>query len=218
MSSEPAVRFSRLPVDGPISGRFGQDYGGFRHRGVDFAVPEGTPVYAPAAGRSVAFTNSFTSWQGQTVRSFGEAVCINHGDGWWTLYAHLSQVLAPPGTEIAEGQIIGYSGNTGVSTGPHLHFQLCDSPAFPIDINQSRDPLAYMEEPMTKSERGLIQIGAGAYDRMNQCYAALAAAGYLDPEGGADDLNGAVVRRFRIIELAASDNADAAYKAIGGHQ
>lgn len=152
--SEPSVRFSRRPVEGPITTNFGEpSVTGHAHLGVDFGVPEGTPVYAPAAGVVVAFTNSQTQWQGQTVRSFGIGVCLALGDGWWTLLAHLSQSLVNIGDRVAAGQVVGYSGNTGVSTGPHLHWQLSDSPAFPIDIAQSRDPLAYMEESMTAEER-----------------------------------------------------------------
>ena len=150
--SEPSVRFGRRPVDGPITQSFGDTYSGYPHRGVDFDADPGTPVYAPCAGTVVAFTNSQTQWQGQTVRSFGIGVCLAVGDGWWVLMAHLSQSLVNIGDIVREGQVIGYSGNTGVSTGPHLHWQLSDSPAFPTDINQSRDPLAYMEEEMTDEE------------------------------------------------------------------
>ena len=150
--SEPLVRFGRRPVDGPITQAFGDTYSGYPHRGTDFGVPEGTPVYAPCAGTVTQFTNSQTQWQGKTVRSFGIGVCLAVGDGWWLLMAHLSQSLVNIGDVVREGQIIGYSGNTGVSTGPHLHWQLSDSPAFPTDIAQSRDPLAYMEEEMTDEQ------------------------------------------------------------------
>ena len=150
--SEPTVRFGRRPVDGPITQSFGDTYSGYPHRGVDFDADPGTPVYAPCAGTVVAFTNSQTQWQGQTVRSFGIGVCLAVGDGWWVLMAHLSQSLVNIGDIVREGQVIGYSGNTGVSTGPHLHWQLSDSPGFPTNISQSRDPLAYMEEEMTDEE------------------------------------------------------------------
>lgn len=153
-SPEPRVRFTRHPVDGPITGRFDDVYtvGGrtYRHRGVDYGVPVGTPVYAPAAGRSVAFTND---------GSFGIGVCLEHEDGWFTLYAHLSQAAIPLGRVVQPGQLIGYSGNTGLSTGPHLHWQLCSSSQFPVDISYSRDPLQYMlleEDKMTPQERELL--------------------------------------------------------------
>ncbi|MBA4180251.1 MAG: hypothetical protein C0506_06630 [Anaerolinea sp.] len=156
--SEPTVRFSRRPVDGPITTNFGEpSVTGHAHLGVDFAAPVGTPVYAPCDGVVSQFTNSLTQWQGQTVRSFGIGVCLATEGSWWTLMAHLSQSLVNPGEIVRAGQIIGYSGNTGVSTGPHLHWQLSDSPAFPIDIAQSRDPLAYMEDDMTPAERHLME-------------------------------------------------------------
>ena len=215
--SEPTVRFQRRPVDGPITQQFGDTFSGYAHRGVDFGVPEGTLVYAPAAGVVAGFTNSQTQWQGQTVRSFGIGVCIDLGDGWWTLMAHLSQSLVNIGARVEAGQLIGYSGNTGVSTGPHCHWQLSDSPGFPVDIAQSRDPLAYMEEdPMEKYRLSLMQIAGGDYERLNADYQALVTAGFPLPAQFDDDLNGAVVRRFAMIELAAGPRARDAYVALGG--
>lgn len=138
------VSFLDLPVDGVITQRFGDTYSGYPHRGVDFGVPEGTSVYAPAPGVSVQFTNSYTQWNGQQVRAFGNGVCLDHGDGWWSLYAHLSRIDVAPGQLVQAGDRIGLSGNTGVSTGPHLHWQLSDAPTFPVNIDQSRDPLSYL--------------------------------------------------------------------------
>lgn len=138
--SEPTVRFSRRPVDGPITQAFGGMFSGYAHRGVDFGVPVGTAVIAPADGESVSHTND---------GSFGRTVCLKHAGGWYTLYAHLSTALVVTGQRVSAGQIIGMSGNTGMSTGPHLHWQLCDLLTFPTDIAHSRDPLAYMEEEMS---------------------------------------------------------------------
>lgn len=215
--NEPSVRFACLPVDGPITQKFGDTAMGYPHRGCDFGVPEGTPVKAPADGTVTQFTNSQTQWQGQTVRSFGIGVCLAVGDGWWILLAHLSQSLVNIGDIVRAGQVIGYSGNTGVSTGPHLHYQLSDSPAFPTDISQSRDPLAYMEDdPMEPFRLSLLQIAGGDYDRLNSDYQILVDQGFPLPRQFDDDLNGAVVRRFAMIELAASSRAKDAYIALGG--
>lgn len=85
------------------------------HEGADLGVPEGTPVRA-ALGGVVAQAG----WRG----GYGYAVEINHGNGYSTLYAHLSRVLVAPGTPVAAGQVIALSGNTGRSTGPHLHFEV----------------------------------------------------------------------------------------------
>lgn len=151
---EPLVRFARLPVDGPITGRFGAEYvdGARRwlHRGVDFGVPTGTPVYAPAAGRVVEPVND---------GSFGVAVALEHEDGWVTIYAHLSRAAVAPGQVVREGDLLGWSGATGMVTGPHLHWQLCRDRTFPVDISASRDPLRYMAEEgdeMTPEERELL--------------------------------------------------------------
>lgn len=218
-------RFTRRPVDGPITQAFGEAAGGYPHRGVDFGVAVGTPVYAPCAGKVVNFTNSFTQWNGATVRSFGNGVCIEMGGGWWTLLAHLSQVIVNVGDEVVAGQVVGYSGNTGVSTGPHLHWQLCDSPAFPIDFNQSRDPLACIvaeeEEDMTDAQRGLLGIANHPdYTVTVTSHDALVAAGLTLPlpplpgDGGLGDMNALRLREKAISYLAISDAAEAAYKVL----
>lgn len=103
----------------PISGgRFTSGYGkrwGRMHKGVDWAVSVGTPVYASSAGTvSVA----------GAVRGYGYAVYINHPDGRQTRYGHLSKVLVSSGQTIEQGEKIALSGNTGRSTGPHLHFEI----------------------------------------------------------------------------------------------
>lgn len=133
----PEPIFIRLPVDAPITGGFGDWYGSYQHRGIDFGCPVGTPVYAPAAGRSVPFTND---------GSFGNAVCLDHeGTPWFTLYAHLDAVVVSVGQLVSAGDLLGYSGNTGRTTGPHLHWQCCRSAAFPLDITQSTDPLSFYQ-------------------------------------------------------------------------
>jgi murein DD-endopeptidase MepM/ murein hydrolase activator NlpD len=151
---EPTVRFAYVPVAGWISGNFGDWYGNRQHRGTDIACNEGTPVYAPASGTIVAPYND---------GSYGIAVCIQHEDGWHTLYAHLSQAAVGYGDWVRVGDLLGYSGNTGMSTGPHLHWQLSDSYRFLVDISHSRDAMAYIAaypevDDMTEAEvRALIQ-------------------------------------------------------------
>lgn len=147
--SEPTVRFIGPPVDGPITQNFGEMFNPYPHRGTDFGVRVGTTVIAPAAGKVVAPFND---------GSFGIAVCLDHGDGWFSLYAHLSRANVSVGDSVKPEQIIGYSGNTGYSTGPHLHWQLSDSPTFPIDFSRSRDPMKYIqkEDEMTAEERAKL--------------------------------------------------------------
>lgn len=85
------------------------------HKGVDWAVPTGTAVVASCGGTVVK-----AGWSS----GYGYCVYINHPDGRQTRYAHLSKVLVSVGQNVSQGQRIALSGNTGVSTGPHLHFEM----------------------------------------------------------------------------------------------
>lgn len=88
------------------------------HLGIDIAVPEGTPVYSTMNG-----TVNFAGWLG----GYGYLVIIVSQDGsqWYaTKYAHLNQIEVQQGQQIMRGQQIGLSGNTGFSTGPHLHYEV----------------------------------------------------------------------------------------------
>jgi len=85
---------------------------------VDFGAPVGTSVRAAAAGTVIIAKN--TGYNG----GFGKYVVINHSDGTQTLYAHMSAVTISVGATVSQGQVIGRSGNTGRSTGPHLHFEV----------------------------------------------------------------------------------------------
>lgn len=118
----PEVETARFvwPVRGTISSPFGPRihpiYGvpSF-HTGIDIAVPEGTPVRAAAAG-----TVTFAGWH----EGFGVLVVIDHGNGYESFYAHLSKLLVGAGQSVSAGDVIALSGNTGLSTGPHLHFEV----------------------------------------------------------------------------------------------
>jgi len=83
------------------------------HTGIDMAVPKGTSIRAAMSGKVIAvgFTNIY-----------GNYVIINHGNGYQTLYAHMSQTFAHTGQGVSQGTRIGLVGSTGYSTGPHLHF------------------------------------------------------------------------------------------------
>lgn len=85
------------------------------HEGLDFGAPEGTPVYAPAAGR-IALAEPLT------VR--GSAVVIDHGLGVYSGFWHLSEILVTAGQPVKPGDLIGRVGNTGLSTGSHLHWEM----------------------------------------------------------------------------------------------
>lgn len=84
------------------------------HKGVDMACPSGTPIYATRAG-----TVTVASYQ---AGGAGYYVSINHGDGFASIYMHMTRYVVSKGQSVAQGELIGYVGSTGVATGPHLHF------------------------------------------------------------------------------------------------
>ncbi len=102
----------------PLSGSITSPYGmrdGRLHAGIDIGKPIGNPVKASAAG---------TVTRAGNAGDYGILVEINHGNGWVTRYAHNSQVKVKVGQKVSKGQTIALSGNTGRSTGPHLHFEI----------------------------------------------------------------------------------------------
>jgi murein DD-endopeptidase MepM/ murein hydrolase activator NlpD len=99
-----------------VFGKVGKHWSSGKHTGVDFAVPVGTPILAVADGK---IENA--SWG----KAYGKQI-VQKVDGGWVIYAHLNALRVKPGAKVKKGQIIGESGNTGNSTGPHLHFELRD--------------------------------------------------------------------------------------------
>ena len=98
------------------------------HTGVDFAAPQGSPIYAIASG-------TVTSAYYNTAN--GYMVSIAHGNGYGSLYAHMTHYVVSAGDSVSQGQVIGYVGSTGWSTGPHLHFE--------IHVNGSSvNPMGYL--------------------------------------------------------------------------
>lgn len=93
----------------------GYDYSWW-HQGLDISTLLGDPIYAVDGG--VVIYAGWNTW------GYGNAVIIDHGNGWHTLYAHLSQVNVACGQAVEQGAIIGQAGSTGHSTGPHLHFEM----------------------------------------------------------------------------------------------
>ncbi|MDB5238806.1 MAG: peptidase M23b, partial [Candidatus Parcubacteria bacterium] len=103
----------------PFSTANSQIYNGHGHDGIDLGTPIGTPVKAARSGTIVGVANTDIV---AGCYSFGKWIMIKHGDGLSTLYAHLSVQSVAIGDTVTTGDVIGYSGNTGYSTGPHLHF------------------------------------------------------------------------------------------------
>ena len=101
------------PIRGRITSGFGSRWGR-QHAGLDIAAPTGTPIKATKAGRVI-----FAGTQG----GYGNVVIIDHGGGFTSLYAHQSRLGSSKGQSVPQGQVIGYVGSTGRSTGPHLHFE-----------------------------------------------------------------------------------------------
>ena len=119
------------PVRGFITNRFSEaegEKGTIFHGGIDIAVDRGTPVRAAASGYA-----SEAGWND----SYGYYVQIDHGYGIKTLYAHADMLVVSKGERVSQGQTIAYSGNTGRSTAPHLHFQVTQN-------NIPVDPLKYL--------------------------------------------------------------------------
>ncbi len=107
-----------MPVSGPISQGFSA-----QHRGIDIAAAEGTPVVSTADGVVV--------FSGQDLY-YGNLIKIDHNDNYMTVYGHLQKNLVAQGDTVKRGQIIGYVGNTGRSTAPHLHYEIRQK-GVPID-------------------------------------------------------------------------------------
>lgn len=102
------------PVRGSITSYFGPRNGRI-HTGIDIAVGYGSPVHASRSG-----TISRAGW----ISGYGYAVIIDHGGGVSSLYAHNSRLLVKEGQEVSQGDVIAYSGSSGHSTGPHVHFEI----------------------------------------------------------------------------------------------
>jgi murein DD-endopeptidase MepM/ murein hydrolase activator NlpD len=154
--------FLRVPIDfarvssgfnpkrrHPITGRLRA------HNGIDFAAPTGTPIYAAGDGRI-----EFAGRKG----GYGNAVVIHHGKGITTLYGHMSRFgkSARNGRGVRQGEVIGYVGSTGASTGPHLHYEyrvrgVHKNPAS-IALPNTEIPSRYLGEFRSQAEVALAQL------------------------------------------------------------
>jgi murein DD-endopeptidase MepM/ murein hydrolase activator NlpD len=117
----------------PIHNRY------IEHKGLDFGARTGDPVYATGNGEVVI------SEQGEAKRSYGQQIVIDHGFGYKTRYAHLSKRFVTEGQYVKRGELIGYVGSTGGSTGPHLHYEV-------LYMNNNVDPINYFRRDMSVEE------------------------------------------------------------------
>ncbi len=117
------------------------------HQGLDFSAPAGTPIYATADG--------IVTTAGNTHNGYGNHVIINHGYGYETLYGHMLRVKARVGQLVKRGEVIGYVGSTGKSTGPHCHYEVHKN-------GQRLDPVYFFYNDLTPEQfdRLLKQVAA----------------------------------------------------------
>lgn len=122
------------------------------HEGVDFTAPTGTPIYATGNGRVVSAGPD---------RGYGNCVVISHGFGYQTLYGHMYRIKARVGQQVKRGELIGYVGNTGLSSGSHLHYEV-------IKGGRKVNPINFFFNDLTEAEyqsmRELAQRPAQSFD------------------------------------------------------
>lgn len=124
---------SIYPVNGVLMRGFGVKSDPFTgtmrpHHGLDLAAPMGTPVYAPASGKIILR---------ELQTQYGNTIVIDHGYGVETVYGHMSKFASKLGQSVRRGELIGYVGNTGYSTGPHLHYEVRAN-------GRPQNPMSYM--------------------------------------------------------------------------
>jgi formiminotetrahydrofolate cyclodeaminase len=111
------------------------------HAGLDFAAPQGTPIYATADGR--------VKTSGNLGNGYGNHVVINHGYGYETLYGHMVRVKVRSGEVVKRGEVIGWVGSTGKSTGPHVHYEVHKG-------SRTIDPIYFFYNDLTPEQYELI--------------------------------------------------------------
>lgn len=111
------------------------------HPGIDFSAPQGTPVYATGAGKVTVVKTNFAG--------YGNQIIIDHGFGYQTRYAHLQDFNVKAGQSVERGQCIGYVGNTGTSTAPHLHYEV-------FREGERVNPIHYFYQDITAEEYEIL--------------------------------------------------------------
>lgn len=122
------------------------------HEGIDFTAPTGTPIYATGNGRVITAGPD---------RGYGNCVVVSHGFGYQTLYGHMYRIKARVGQQVKRGELIGYVGNTGLSSGSHLHYEV-------IRNGKKINPINYFFNDLTEAEyqnmRELAQRPTQSFD------------------------------------------------------
>lgn len=143
-----------MPINGTITSPFGARTSPTpgatsNHEGIDIAAKVGTPVLAALSG--VISKTGYSSSQGNYV-------VVEHSGGLSSVYKHLSQGTLSAGATVKEGQVIAKSGNTGISTGPHLEFQLLKNGVAINPLSYTKDAAAYLDVGEGMNTDGLIEI------------------------------------------------------------
>jgi murein DD-endopeptidase MepM/ murein hydrolase activator NlpD len=156
---EQATSGLMLPVDGHITSYFGYRYHPILHftrfhAGVDIGAAWGSPIVAAADGQVVA-----AGWAG----GYGREVQIAHSGGITSLYGHMSDIVAQPGSFVHAGQLIGYVGSSGLSTGPHVHFEVRQNgqPVNPLEVRFASTPVAdtHLADAVKARLKVLLSVG-----------------------------------------------------------
>jgi murein DD-endopeptidase MepM/ murein hydrolase activator NlpD len=156
---EPIQSGMMMPANGPITSYFGNRYHPILHftrfhAGVDIGAGWGSPIVAAADGQVAA-----AGWAG----GYGREVQIAHGGGLVSLYGHMSEIIAQPGSFVRRGQLIGYVGSSGLSTGPHLHFEvrMGGTPVNPLGVRFTRASVidTHLGDAVKARLKALLGIG-----------------------------------------------------------
>ncbi len=156
---EPVSAGMTWPVAGRITSYFGNRYHPILHftrfhAGLDFGARWGSPIVAAADGQVVG-----AGWAG----GYGRQVRIAHGGGLLTSYSHMSQIIAEPGSFVHQGQVIGYVGSSGLSTGPHLHYEVLSGgrPVNPLSVRFVGAPVTdtHLADAVKARLKALLSVG-----------------------------------------------------------
>jgi len=123
-ATHPIQNLSGYFINPVPTGRKTQGLHGPGNRGIDIGAPTGTPIYASASGTVLIVKTGCVVGKRSCGGGYGNMVIVQHSNGTKTLYAHMSKVNTKIGAQVSRGQVIGYVGNTGRSTGPHVHFEV----------------------------------------------------------------------------------------------
>jgi murein DD-endopeptidase MepM/ murein hydrolase activator NlpD len=155
----PTVAGLTMPANGPVTSYFGYRYHPILHftrfhAGIDIGAGWGSPIVAAADGQVIG-----AGWSG----GYGREVQIAHGGGTVSLYGHMSEIVAQPGSFVHAGQVIGYVGSSGLSTGPHLHFEVRQGgqPVNPLGVRLVSAPVVDTHLASAVKERlaALLRVG-----------------------------------------------------------